>query len=130
MLGYLSLNETLPVDGLKKDDVWQASFENNYASKNYKLFPIPAGATPCSDPEHDRQSISTQIGTAALGQPSMGGFGNMVTGDCVPIFLYTIRRNGTAAPALREKGRIRYGHVCGQLMRRLAYLLTPMRSET
>ena len=74
MLGYLSMNGVLPVNGLKSDAVWQSSFDNGFANKEYKLFPIPAGATPCSDPQHDRQSIATQIGTAASGQPSMGGF--------------------------------------------------------
>jgi phospholipase C len=74
MLGYLSLDDGMPVEGLKKDVVWQTSFENAYAGKKYGLFRIPLDGVPCSDPQHDRESIALQIATPSVGQPSMGGF--------------------------------------------------------
>ncbi len=74
MMGYLSLDGTLAIEGLKKDSAWQASYENEYSGRQYPLFEIDPNALPCSDPEHDYKSISLQIGKAAAGQSSMGGF--------------------------------------------------------
>lgn len=72
MLGYLSLDEGMSVEGLKNDAAWQASFSNAYAGKSYPLFRIAPGAAPCSDPQHDQGSIACQINTPAAGR--MGGF--------------------------------------------------------
>jgi phospholipase C len=74
MLGYLSLDGALPVEGLKKDAAWQALCGNAYAGKSYNLFRISPNTVPCSDPQHDRESIALQIDTPSVGQPSMGGF--------------------------------------------------------
>ena len=74
MLGYLSIDNTLPVEGIRKDIAWQRSFANEYQGKNYDLFQIDSKNAPCSDPQHDRQSIGLQISKKSLGQPSMGGF--------------------------------------------------------
>src|ERR1700761_7108776 len=72
MLGYLSLDGIKPVEGLKGDAAWQASFANAYDGKSYPLFRIEPGAEPCSDPQHDQRSIACQINTPAPGR--MGGF--------------------------------------------------------
>jgi phospholipase C len=72
MLGYLSLDGILPVEGLKTAPAWQASFANLYDGKSYPLFRIAPGAAPSSDPQHDRHSIACQIDTPAQGR--MGGF--------------------------------------------------------
>lgn len=74
MLGYLSIDNTLPVEGLKSDPAWRKSFANEYQGKSYELFQINPKDAPCSDPQHDRQSIELQISKRAMGQPSMGGF--------------------------------------------------------
>ena len=65
MLGYLSLDGIKPVEGLKGDAAWQASFANAYDGKSYPLFRIEPGAEPCSDPQHDQRSIACQINTPA-----------------------------------------------------------------
>lgn len=72
MLGYLSLDEGMSVEGLKNDAAWQASFANAWEGKSYPLFRIAPGAAPCSDPQHDQVSIACQINTPAAGR--MGGF--------------------------------------------------------
>jgi phospholipase C len=74
MLGYLSLEGLSPVEGIKPNKAWQESFSNSYHGRSWEPFPIKADSTPCSDPQHDRQSIATQISKPALKQPSMGGF--------------------------------------------------------
>jgi phospholipase C len=76
MLGYLSLDGVLNVEGLKADAAWQASFANAYAGKTYPLFAIDPKADPCSDPQHDRAFIALQISTAPVGPgpTQMGGF--------------------------------------------------------
>jgi phospholipase C len=76
MLGYLSLDDIMAVDGLKADAAWQSSFANEYAGKTYKIFPIDPKAAPCSDPQHDHQSIALQISKAPAGPgiSQMGGF--------------------------------------------------------
>ncbi|HEY2009598.1 MAG TPA: alkaline phosphatase family protein [Rhizomicrobium sp.] len=74
MLGYLSLDRVMPVEGLKGDAAWQASFANIYAKKTYPLSRTLPGTPPCSDPQHDQKSIAVQINTPAQGQPAMGGF--------------------------------------------------------
>ncbi len=76
MLGYLSLDASLPVDGLHPDQAWQDSYINDYAGKPYKLHRIDPVSAPCSDPQHDRQSIAIQINTPpeGPGPQEMGGF--------------------------------------------------------
>ncbi len=74
MLGYLSLDRILNVEGLRPDRGWQDSVSNVYEGKNYPLFRIKPDSAPCSDPQHDQRSIACQINTAAKGQEAMGGF--------------------------------------------------------
>ena len=76
MLGYLSLEGLANVEGLKGDAAWQASYANSYSGKRYPIFRVDPAALPCSDPQHDRQSIALQISQAPAGPgPSqMGGF--------------------------------------------------------
>lgn len=74
MMGYLSLEGTLTVEGLKKDPAWQATYQNEYKGKYYPLFEIDPKLPPCTDPWHDYKSISLQISKAAADRPSMGGF--------------------------------------------------------
>jgi len=74
MLGYLSLERVLSIEGLHDDRAWQGSFSNLYEGKSYPLFRIEPGSEPCSDPQHDQRSIACQINTAAQGQDTMGGF--------------------------------------------------------
>lgn len=76
MLGYLSMEGISGVDGLRGDEAWLASFANQYAGKPYRLFPIDPDFAPCSDPQHDRQSIALQIFKAPIGPgpKQMGGF--------------------------------------------------------
>ncbi len=76
MLGYLSLNGTLPVEGLDPDPNSRKSFANRYLGKEYELFRIDPKTSPCSDPQHDRQSIATQISVSpgGPGPKLMGGF--------------------------------------------------------
>src|ERR1700761_6137936 len=76
MLGYLSLDGTKSVEGLRADKAWQSSFANEYAGTSYTVSPIVPGTLPCSDPQHDRQSIALQISKAPAGPgiTQMGGF--------------------------------------------------------
>ena len=76
MLGYLNLDGSMRVEGLQADAAWQSSFANEYAGKRYPIFPIDPKSAPCSDPQHDHQSIALQISKAPVGRGirSMGGF--------------------------------------------------------
>lgn len=74
MMGYLSMNGTLAVEGLKKDPAWQATWENEFKGKYYPLFEIDPKLPPCTDPWHDHKSIALQINKPAVGRPNMGGF--------------------------------------------------------
>jgi phospholipase C len=74
MLGYLSLDRVLSVEGLHGDRASQHSFSNVDDGKNYPLFRIGPGSEPCSDPQHDQRSIACQINTAAQGHETMGSF--------------------------------------------------------
>ncbi len=76
MLGYLSLDGGMLVEGLQADAAWQFSFANEYASKHYTIFPIDPTSAPCSDPKHDYQSIALQISKVPVGPGirRMGGF--------------------------------------------------------
>jgi phospholipase C len=78
MLGYLSLDETpspLPVDGLKSDPAWRASFANRHGGRLYEVKPLPASQR-IDDPAHGLESIAMQIDTAPAGPgpAKMGGF--------------------------------------------------------
>lgn len=76
MLGYLSLEDAprrLPVDGLRSDAAWQASFRNRGDGQPYSLKPL-TGADRIDDPPHGRDRIKAQIETGAEGQAHMGGF--------------------------------------------------------
>jgi phospholipase C len=78
MLGYLSLDETpspLPLDGLKSDPAWRASFANPHGGQLYEVKPLPAGQR-IDDPPHGLESIAMQIDTAPAGPgpTKMGGF--------------------------------------------------------
>jgi phospholipase C len=76
MLGYLSLENILPVEGLRQDRAWQDTFRNSYSGQAYSLFKIAPHTTPPSDPQHDRRSIAMQIQTPPIGPgpTTMGGF--------------------------------------------------------
>jgi phospholipase C len=74
MLGYLSLDGIMPVEGLRKDPAWLATWENEYSGKYYPLFEIDPKLPPCTDPSHEYRSIARQISKPAVGQPNMGGF--------------------------------------------------------
>jgi phospholipase C len=76
MQGYLSLEGVMNVDGLSADSAWQSSFANEYDGKHHGVFPIDPQSEPCSDPQHDRQSIALQISKAPVGPgiSRMGGF--------------------------------------------------------
>lgn len=76
MLGYLSLNGSLPVEGLQSDSDWRSSVSNRYLGTEYPPSPIDPHKNPCSDPQHDRQSIAAQISTPPVGPGPklMGGF--------------------------------------------------------
>ncbi len=76
MLGYLSLQGTLGVEGLQADAAWLASYANGFAGKTYPIVRIDPTSPPCSDPQHDYQSIALQIGTPTAGgsHTNMGGF--------------------------------------------------------
>jgi phospholipase C len=79
MLGYLSLDKTpnkLPVDGLRSDPKWQASYANLAGGKSYPLIRLAPGDSIDEDPPHGRDRIHAQIGTAPAGPgPTlMGGF--------------------------------------------------------
>lgn len=76
VLGYLSLDGVMAVEGLKANAAWRASFANEYAGKHYSNFAIDPKSTPCSDPQHDHQSIALQLSKAPAGPAvqEMGGF--------------------------------------------------------
>lgn len=76
MLGYLSLDSIMGVDGLQPDAAWQARYANLYSGKTYPLHVIAPNAPPCSDPRHDQKSIALQISKAPQGPglSQMGGF--------------------------------------------------------
>jgi phospholipase C len=77
MLGYLSLDDApkkLPVDGLRSDSTWQASWRNrDDGGVPLPLRPLTA-STEIDDPPHGRDKIKMQIETPAEGRPHMGGF--------------------------------------------------------
>jgi len=76
MLGYLSLDGALGVEGLKSDVAWQSSLQNRYLGNDYPIFRIAPDSVPCSDPQHDQHSIAVQISSAPVGPgpTEMGGF--------------------------------------------------------
>lgn len=74
MMGYLSLGGEKAVEGLRNDEAWRTRVANLYQDTAYKPFAIDPKAPPCSDPQHDRESIALQITTPASGQAEMGGF--------------------------------------------------------
>jgi phospholipase C len=74
MMGYLSINETLAVEGLRNDPAWMATWENEYKGRYFPLFEIDPKLPPCLDPWHDHKSIALQISKPAVGRPNMGGF--------------------------------------------------------
>jgi phospholipase C len=76
MLGYLSLDGEVGVEGLKNDAAWQSALQNRYQGRDYPIFRVGPKADPCSDPQHDQQSIAVQISTAPVGPgpTAMGGF--------------------------------------------------------
>ncbi|HYE26772.1 MAG TPA: alkaline phosphatase family protein [Allosphingosinicella sp.] len=76
MLGYLSLDDAprkLPVDGLRSDPAWQASWRNRGDGVPFPLKPLVL-ADAIDDPPHGRERIKLQIETPAEGHPHMGGF--------------------------------------------------------
>lgn len=76
MLGYLSLDDAprkLPVDGLRSDADWQASWRNRGDGQPFPLRPL-VGSDEIDDPPHGRVRIRQQIETPAQGHPRMGGF--------------------------------------------------------
>ena len=76
-LGYLSLSGTdsVPVEGLKSNPGWMDARANLFNGETFKLHRIGADYS-ISDPQHDRESIRTQIelppADHSLGK--MGGF--------------------------------------------------------
>lgn len=66
MLGYLNL-EGRPVEGLKADQAWRDSYANAHAGGLFRVHRIDPASAPCSDPQHDRQSIDSQINMPPLG---------------------------------------------------------------
>ncbi|TFI59872.1 phospholipase [Sphingomonas parva] len=79
MLGYLSLDETagkLPVDGLRSDESWKASYTNVVGGRQYPIKKISGAQEIRHDPPHGRETIDRQINTAPAGPgpPKMGGF--------------------------------------------------------
>jgi phospholipase C len=76
MLGWLSIEGIADVEGLKADPAWQSSFANDYSDTKYPIFRIDPTSEPCSDPQHDRQSIALQISKPPVGPGplQMGGF--------------------------------------------------------
>lgn len=76
-LGYLSLDgpSHIPLEGLKSTPGWQAGRANQYNGKTYDLHCIAADY-PISDPQHNRESIRTQIELPPADQHllRMGGF--------------------------------------------------------
>jgi phospholipase C len=74
MLGYLSLRGDKTVEGLRNAEAWLNSVANLYRGAPYKPFAIDPRAPPCSDPQHNRESIALQIATPASGLATMGGF--------------------------------------------------------
>lgn len=77
MMGYLSLDGSLGVEGLRADATWRAQHANIHAGKTYPPFAISPDAAPCSDPPHDLKSIALQISQAPAG-PGLGQMGGFV----------------------------------------------------
>ena len=73
MLGYLSLDGIVDVEGLRRDRKWLDSWTNIADGKPYPLDEIDAGEW-IDDPPHGYDRIKQQIETAAQGQKKMGGF--------------------------------------------------------
>lgn len=78
MLGYLSLSDTpkpMPVEGLRSDPAWRASFANNFGGKSHQVWHMP-GTQRVDDPPHNLASIALQIDKAPAGPgpTRMGGF--------------------------------------------------------
>lgn len=76
MLGYLSLEDApkrLPVEGLRSDADWQASWRNSGDGQPFPLKPLTLGDS-IDDPPHGRERIKAQIETPAAGHLNMGGF--------------------------------------------------------
>src|ERR1700749_1431615 len=75
MLGYLSVDGSLPVDGIQKDPAWSEKYANVGPSGSIRPYELGASEQSFADPQHDEVSISLQInsGTAG-GAAQMGGF--------------------------------------------------------
>ncbi len=93
MLGYLSLEDApkkLPVDGLRSDAKWQASWRNSGDGQPFPLKPLTLSDS-IEDPPHGRERIKLQIETPAEGQLNMGGF--------VQAYINSRRESGRPIPA-------------------------------
>lgn len=73
MLGYLSLEGTLAVEGLRADPVWQAGWINTGNGNPYRLNRLQA-TDRIDDPPHGSVRIKQQMETPAQAHPNMGGF--------------------------------------------------------
>lgn len=76
MLGYLSGEGILPVDGIQKDAAWSQKFANLGPGGSIQPYALNVGDQSFADPQHDEASIALQIGTPTAGgaAPQMGGF--------------------------------------------------------
>jgi len=76
MLGYLSAEGILAVDGIRTDPAWLKKYANPAPSVPIQPHALGPGDQSFSDPQHDEASIALQIGTptAGGGAPQMGGF--------------------------------------------------------
>jgi phospholipase C len=76
MLGYLSAEGILPVDGIQADAAWSQKFANPGPSGPIQPHSLGAHDQSFADPQHDEASIALQIGTPTVGgaAPQMGGF--------------------------------------------------------
>jgi phospholipase C len=63
MLGYLSAEGSLKVDGIQADAAWLRKFANPGPSGPIQPHTLNVGDQSFADPQHDEASIALQIGT-------------------------------------------------------------------
>ena len=76
MLGYLSAENILAVDGIKKDVSWLERYANPGPSNSISPHPLASTFQTFADPQHDEASIALQINSPTVSSisPLMGGF--------------------------------------------------------